>query len=76
VRSRAETASYWRDAGTLDAYFGANIDLTDVVPELDVYDREWPPQKAMQRGNGLCVFRQPGMDQKSRSPFLLEKAPF
>jgi glucose-1-phosphate adenylyltransferase len=42
VRSRAETASYWRDAGTLDAYFGANIDLTDVVPELDVYDREWP----------------------------------
>ena len=42
VRSRAESESYWRDVGTLDAYFEANIDLTDVVPELDVYDREWP----------------------------------
>ncbi len=42
VRSRAEADVYWRDVGTLDAYFEANIDLTDVVPELDVYDREWP----------------------------------
>ena len=42
VRSRAEGNVYWRDVGTLDAYFEANIDLTDVVPELDVYDREWP----------------------------------
>ncbi|MEO8345441.1 MAG: glucose-1-phosphate adenylyltransferase [Betaproteobacteria bacterium] len=42
VRSRAEGDVYWRDVGTLDAYFEANIDLTDVVPELDVYDREWP----------------------------------
>ncbi len=42
VRSRAESGVYWRDVGTLDAYFEANIDLTDVVPELDVYDREWP----------------------------------
>jgi glucose-1-phosphate adenylyltransferase len=29
-------------SGTLDAYFAANIDLTDVVPELDVYDEDWP----------------------------------
>jgi glucose-1-phosphate adenylyltransferase len=42
VRSRAEAEAYWRDVGTLDAYFEANIDLTDVVPELDVFDREWP----------------------------------
>jgi glucose-1-phosphate adenylyltransferase len=42
VRSRQEAEAYWRDVGTLDAYFEANIDLTDVVPELDVYDREWP----------------------------------
>ena len=33
VRSRAETESYWRDAGTVDAYWEANIDLTDLVPE-------------------------------------------
>jgi len=42
VRSRAESDVYWRDVGTLDAYWEANIDLTDVVPELDLYDRDWP----------------------------------
>jgi glucose-1-phosphate adenylyltransferase len=33
---------YWRDAGTLDAYWEANIDLTRVTPELNMYDRRWP----------------------------------
>jgi glucose-1-phosphate adenylyltransferase len=42
VRSEAETGSYWRDVGTIDAYWAANIDLTAVVPELDIYDDEWP----------------------------------
>ena len=42
VRSRSEGVAYWRDVGTLDAYWEANIDLTDVVPELDLYDRNWP----------------------------------
>jgi glucose-1-phosphate adenylyltransferase len=42
VRSRAESEVYWRDVGTLDAYWEANIDLTDVVPDLDLYDRDWP----------------------------------
>ena len=42
VRSRSEGTSYWRDVGTVDAYWAANIDLTDVVPELDLYDRDWP----------------------------------
>ncbi|MBV1700728.1 MAG: glucose-1-phosphate adenylyltransferase [Hyphomicrobiales bacterium] len=42
VRSSTETGTYWRDVGTLDAYWAANIDLTDVVPELDLYDRNWP----------------------------------
>ncbi len=42
VRSPDEGETYWRDVGTLDAYFDANIDLTDVVPELDVYDEDWP----------------------------------
>jgi glucose-1-phosphate adenylyltransferase len=35
-------AVYWRDVGTVDAYWEANIDLTDVVPDLDLFDREWP----------------------------------
>jgi glucose-1-phosphate adenylyltransferase len=42
VRSSNERAAYWRDVGTVDAYWEANIDLTDVVPELDLYDRTWP----------------------------------
>jgi glucose-1-phosphate adenylyltransferase len=42
VRSSKEAASYWRDVGTIDAYWAANIDLTDVVPDLDIYDKDWP----------------------------------
>ena len=42
VRSSGQARAYWRDVGTLDAYWAANIDLTDVVPELDLYDRDWP----------------------------------
>jgi len=42
VRSENETEAYWRDVGTVDAYWQANIDLTDVVPALDLYDRNWP----------------------------------
>ena len=33
---------YWRDVGTLDAYWEANLDLTRVVPELNLYDESWP----------------------------------
>ena len=42
VRSRSEKEAYWRDVGTVDAYWEANIDLTDFVPALDLYDRDWP----------------------------------
>ena len=42
VRSRDESEVYWRDVGTIDAYWEANVDLTDVVPALDLYDRNWP----------------------------------
>ncbi len=42
VRSSFEREAYWRDVGTIDAYWEANIDLTDVTPELDLYDRDWP----------------------------------
>jgi glucose-1-phosphate adenylyltransferase len=33
---------YWRDVGTIDAYWQANMELVDVSPELNLYDREWP----------------------------------
>jgi glucose-1-phosphate adenylyltransferase len=42
VRSAAETVPYWRDIGTVDAYWEANIDLTSIVPSLDLYDMSWP----------------------------------
>jgi len=42
VRSDHEIDTYWRDVGTVDAYWDANIDLTDIVPKLDLYDHEWP----------------------------------
>ena len=33
---------YWRDVGTIDAYWEANMELTKVVPDLNMYDQEWP----------------------------------
>jgi len=33
---------YWRDVGTIDAFWEANLELTHVVPDLNLYDREWP----------------------------------
>jgi glucose-1-phosphate adenylyltransferase len=40
VKTRAQ--SYWRDVGTLDAYFRANLELIYIHPELNLYDTEWP----------------------------------
>jgi glucose-1-phosphate adenylyltransferase len=42
VKSTPTALPYWRDVGTLDSFFTANIDLTDVVPSLDLFDRDWP----------------------------------
>jgi glucose-1-phosphate adenylyltransferase len=33
---------YWRDVGTIDAFWEANLDLASIDPELDIYDTEWP----------------------------------
>jgi glucose-1-phosphate adenylyltransferase len=33
---------YWRDVGTIDSYWEANMELTKVVPDLNMYDQEWP----------------------------------
>ncbi len=37
-----KTARYWRDVGTLDAYYEANLDLVAVTPEFNLYDKRWP----------------------------------
>ena len=40
VKTRAQ--SYWRDVGTVDAYYDANLELVHVRPELNIYDEDWP----------------------------------
>ena len=42
VRNRDGDAPYWRDVGTVDAYWDANIDLTATEPQLNLYDTSWP----------------------------------
>src|ERR1022692_4305764 len=38
----ADTEPYWRDVGTIDAYYDANMDLRSVKPALNLYNRDWP----------------------------------
>jgi glucose-1-phosphate adenylyltransferase len=42
VRSSPRDQIYWRDVGTVDAYWAANIDLTDFIPGLNLYHTDWP----------------------------------
>ena len=42
VKSPDESEAYWRDVGTVEAYWEANIDLTNITPSLDLYDTYWP----------------------------------
>ncbi len=42
VRHRADAPAYWRDVGTVDAFWQANIDLTGFDPDLDLWDTNWP----------------------------------
>jgi len=42
VKTTPEAEAYWRDVGTIDSYWAANIDLVMPVPSLDIYDRNWP----------------------------------
>jgi glucose-1-phosphate adenylyltransferase len=62
VKTRAQ--SYWRDVGTVDAYFRANLELIYVHPELNLYDADWPiwtyqeqlpPAKFVLDDSGGCI---------------------
>jgi glucose-1-phosphate adenylyltransferase len=56
-----KNARYWRDVGTLDAYYEANMDLVSVVPEFNLYDQRWPIRtKATQQPPAKFVFAQEG----------------
>ncbi|WP_035057376.1 glucose-1-phosphate adenylyltransferase [Andreprevotia chitinilytica] len=61
VKTDANAKDYWRDVGTVDAYWEANLELASVTPELDMYDQDWPirtyqeqlaPAKFVQDRNG------------------------
>jgi len=57
----AKSARYWRDVGTLDAYYDANIDLVAVTPEFNLYDDKWPIRtRLLQRPPAKFVFAQEG----------------
>ncbi|MCC7500014.1 MAG: glucose-1-phosphate adenylyltransferase [Bryobacterales bacterium] len=56
-----KTARYWRDVGTLDAYYEANMDLVSVVPEFNLYDKRWPIRtRLVQQPPAKFVFAQEG----------------
>ena len=57
----AKQARYWRDVGTLDAYYEANMDLVAVTPEFNLYDQRWPIRtRATQQPPAKFVFAQEG----------------
>lgn len=58
----SNSAPYWRDVGTVDAFWSANLDLASNMPELNLYDHDWPiwthqeqlpPAKFVPDANGL-----------------------
>jgi len=54
-------ARYWRDVGTLEAYYEANLDLVAVTPEFNLYDQKWPIRTRMaQQPPAKFVFAQEG----------------
>ena len=56
-----KSVRYWRDVGTIDAYFEANLDLVSVTPEFNLYDRQWPIRTRMvQQPPAKFVFAQGG----------------
>jgi glucose-1-phosphate adenylyltransferase len=57
VDINAKAARYWRDVGTLDAYYEANMDLIAVSPEFNLYDTKWPIRmRAIQAPPAKFVF--------------------
>jgi len=61
VDINAKQARYWRDVGTLDAYYEANMDLVAVTPQLNLYDSTWPIRtRLLQQPPAKFVFAQEG----------------
>lgn len=57
VQSDPESEPYWRDVGTLEAYWKANLDLASVTPELDMYDQTGQSVRTWNRCHRRNLFR-------------------
>lgn len=56
-----KSVAYWRDVGTIEAYYEANLDLVSVVPEFNLYDSQWPIRTRLeQQPPAKFVFAQEG----------------
>ncbi|MGC9199725.1 MAG: glucose-1-phosphate adenylyltransferase [Acidobacteriaceae bacterium] len=61
VDENKQRALYWRDVGTLDAYYEANMDIVAVAPTFNLYDKSWPMRsRAYQYPPAKFVFGEPG----------------
>jgi glucose-1-phosphate adenylyltransferase len=61
VDENKQTALYWRDVGTLDSYYEANMDLCSVSPVFNLYDKSWPMRtRVRQYPPAKFVFGEPG----------------
>jgi len=61
VDENKQQALYWRDVGTLDSYYDANMDLCAVSPVFNLYDKNWPMRTRMrQYPPAKFVFAEPG----------------
>jgi glucose-1-phosphate adenylyltransferase len=67
VDENQKEALYWRDVGTLDAYYEANMDLVSVSPIFNMYDRHWPIRtRQEQHPPAKFVFAQEGGSHEGR----------
>ena len=61
VDENRQNALYWRDVGTLDAYYEANMDVAGVSPIFNLYDKSWPMRtRPLQYPPAKFVFGEPG----------------
>ena len=71
VDENKKEALYWRDVGTLDAYYEANMDLVSVAPVFNVYDKDWPIRTHMrQYPPAKFVFNDPGRTGEARDSIV------
>jgi glucose-1-phosphate adenylyltransferase len=71
IDENKKEAQYWRDVGTLEAYYDANVDLVSVAPVFNLYDEAWPIRTHMrQYPPAKFVFNDPGRTGEARDSIV------